>query len=378
MEAEAENQRPTSRKPEDTAFKQQRLKAWQPILTPKWVISIFLAIGTIFIVIGVVLKQASDSVVEYSIQYGGDGTQEPYATTCDMGYDTATKVCNVTFTLDKDMDGPVYVYYHLTNFYQNHRRYVKSLSSDQLRGLTLIGSDDDCDPLTHNGSYALNPCGLIANSLFNDVITLESNAYSMSESGISWESDREKKFVQPSGFSYVTIGEDTSCTDFNCTCEEAFDSDSYDGCKPYTDPSGTEYFYYYPDDNKIQYLYETFPQVVSPIEGVKNEHFIVWMRTAGLPSFRKLYGKIESDLSSGDTLTFTISQNFLVDTFEGTKSLVISTTSWFGGKNPFLGVAYIVVGTICCALGIAFTIKHRLSPRKLGDTRYLIWSGKSD
>jgi hypothetical protein len=26
------------------------------------------------------------------------------------------------------------------------------------------------------------------------------------------------------------------------------------------------------------------------------EHFIVWMRTAGLPNFRKLYGKIEEDI----------------------------------------------------------------------------------
>ena len=32
------------------------------------------------------------------------------------------------------MKAPVYVYYELDNFYQNHRRYVKSRSDSQLEG----------------------------------------------------------------------------------------------------------------------------------------------------------------------------------------------------------------------------------------------------
>jgi hypothetical protein len=114
--------------------------------------------------------------------------------------------------------------------------------------------------------------------------------------------------------------------------------------------------------------------VVSPIEGVLNEHFIVWMRTAGLPTFRKLYGKIDKSLKKGDMLTFQISANFEVDSFGGSKSIVISNLGEFGGKNSFLGISYIVVGSVSLLLGVLFALKQAISPRTLGDTRYLAWS----
>ena len=63
----------------------------------------------------------------------------------------------------------MYVFYEVTNFYQNHRRYVKSVSSSQLMGSNLDydAVSADCFPLIENGTTLLNPCGLIANSFFN-------------------------------------------------------------------------------------------------------------------------------------------------------------------------------------------------------------------
>lgn len=49
--------------------------------------------------------------------------------------------------------------------------------------------------------------------------------------------------------------------------------------------------------------------------------------------------------------------------FGGTKSLVISTRTVMGGKNPFLGIAYVVVGGICVLLGALFTATHLIKPR---------------
>lgn len=145
-------------------------------------------------------------------------------------------------------------------------------------------------------------------------------------------------------------------------------------CNTYVDSDGQVWKYYYPNDDSVQYLYESYPMVVNPLEGVENEHFIVWMRTAGLPTFRKLYGKIHDSLKKGDILTFQVVANFEVDSFGGSKSIVISNLGEFGGKNSFLGISYIVVGSISLLLGVLFALKQLISPRQLGDTRYLGWN----
>ncbi len=65
---------------------------------------------------------------------------------------------------------------------------------------------------------------------------------------------------------------------------------------------------------------------------------------------------------------------FKVKDFGGTKSIVISTVSFLGGKNPFLGIAYMVVGVVCLLIGILFLARHVIKPRKLGDHSHLSWN----
>lgn len=115
---------------------------------------------------------------------------------------------------------------------------------------------------------------------------------------------------------------------------------------------------------------KTYPQI-SPIDGVMDEHFIVWMRIAALPKFRKLYGWINQPISEGTRITFEIENNWEVGGFEGRKSLVLSTNNAFGGKNDWLGPFFYWVGFFCLASAAFFALKQTFRPRVIGDKRYL-------
>lgn len=297
-----------SKRPQDSAFKQQRLRAWQPLLTPKWVIGTFAVTGILFILIGSIMAIIASDLFEKEADY----------TSC------STSWCPVTIDVTEDLKGPVYVYYKLTNFYQNHRRFVKSRDDKQLRGQA---SDlDSCDPLKNSQATGytdklLYPCGLIATSFFNDEITV--SGHSLNTDDIIWESDKDKFKDDPDNIY--------SSSEFT---------------------------------NRTKRGDETIS-----LPAVNDPHLIVWMRTAGLPTFKKLYGIIEGDVKSGE-LKFSVKNNFDVTSFGGRKSIVVATTSVLGGKNTFLKWAYIIVGILCLVTAALFAAKHYTNPRKPGDLSY--------
>lgn len=88
--------------------------------------------------------------------------------------------CNINVCVAKGVhsfvlcfiQGNVFMYYGLTNFYQNHRRYVKSRDDNQLLG-HLGDPSYDCAPFDFNDmEKPIAPCGAIANSLFSGVFGL--------------------------------------------------------------------------------------------------------------------------------------------------------------------------------------------------------------
>lgn len=358
-----------SKEPANTAFKQQRLKAWQPILTPKTVLPVLFIVGLCFAPIGGLLIWGSGNVSQITLEYTG----------CDSASDTASDLpkysykmrssdsdatvsqapqwskssttetptssgiqCNIEFDVPADLQPPVFMYYRLTNFYQNHRRYVKSMDADQLKGKAVSASTldgGDCKPLAVLDDKIVYPCGLIANSMFNDTIgnaTLlsPSGTYGFSSKNIAWPGEARKYATRPGYTDLTTIVPPPNWR--------------------HRYPQG------YNDSN--------VPDLKA------DEHFQNWMRTAGLPTFTKLYGRNDNEVMRKGRYRITVDYNFPVAQFGGTKAIVISTVSWIGGKNPFLGWAYIAVAALFVLLGIAGTARHLLRPRKLGDMNMLSWN----
>lgn len=78
--------------------------------------------------------------------------------------------CSIQFSIPMQLKAPIYLYYRLTNFYQNHRKYVKSLNYNQLHGDSISEGEatSSCSPMAVSPDGKIYyPCGLIANSMFN-------------------------------------------------------------------------------------------------------------------------------------------------------------------------------------------------------------------
>jgi hypothetical protein len=319
------------------------------------------------------LSALSDDVVELEFIYD---SIDPEDQICGIGMNyNANDNCTISFEAPRDMKPPILIYYELTNFYQNHRSYSKSRDDFQLAG--QVGNQDSlqavaCDPLNKLDDIILNPCGMIANTFFNDKFNLVPGAVddkgvnlTMLEEGIAWTSDLEYRFAMPDGFNMTECPPeqcDASCCElygFSCTTPDISKKD------------GLCYAYDYPEDDSTQYLYETYPNLISPLEHVTNEHFVVWMRVATRPTFRKLYGYMDQMIPAGTKFSVDINLNYVVESFGGTKALLISTNNIAGGKNPYLGKTFYYMGFFCLGAGILFAIKHWFRPRRIADRKYL-------
>ncbi|XP_006143615.1 cell cycle control protein 50C-like [Tupaia chinensis] len=310
-----------SRLPDNTAVKQQELPAQKLHFSARKVIFIFSATGLFCLCIGITLLWSAKGNREIEINYTRKCADCAELRENAFNFDKKC-TCSIPFYISQKMEGNVYMYYKLYGFYQNLYRYMLSRSNSQLVGKD-IKAVDDCAPFkrSHNET-PIAPCGAIANSMFNDTITLSYKLNSsmyikvpMLKTGLTWWTDKFVKFQNPGSTNII---------------------DEFAGTvKP---PNWPMPIYYLDADDPGN-------------NGFINEDFIVWMRTAAFATFKKLYRRLNrihcfiEGLPAGN-YSLTIAYNFPVTRFQGEKSVVLSTLTWIGSNGFFLGLAYMATGAM--------------------------------
>lgn len=366
-----------TRRPKETAFTQQKLNAIHPILTAKAIVPLFLCLSIIFIPIGASMLHTSNKIEDFMIDYShcqllandnnwsdipleyykynfkSDITINPKwkLSTNDSSiwsnYPEERNICQIQFEIPNNLKNSILIYYKLTNFHANHRQYVKSFSEDQINGkIASISTIKDtigqnCQPLSidDNGKI-IYPCGLIANSLFNDtfqstllsVNNSQSNNYQLSEDNIAWSTNKNR-----------------------------FKKTQYD----YRD--------IVPPPNWIKMFPNGYNETNLPDISTWSQ-FQNWMAPAALSDFSNLILRNDNDELSQGIYQINIGLHFPTTEYNGGKFIYLTTSSSIGGKNSFLGIAWLIGGIICLAFTITTIITVLIKGRKAGDTNLLSWN----
>lgn len=382
-------------------FKQQRLRAWQPILSLRAVIALYVFCGVAFIGLGFCLLADSKTIVEHYIDY------------TDIAVDKSTGVGQFEIDVPKAMTTPIWISYELSGFFQNHRQYVKSVSDLQLRSgsvLADIAHLQDCMPWIVEGPPSLTsgsdpaarinfPCGLVARSIFNDSFVIVAKVpgstswtrlfVDSSPARIAWPADANGRYknIDPEGSNSMR-GQNQQALNMwllsnfpPVQCEQTvidpiqmpfvpatlrmkpiFINQGNGAPRLAEVPDCSGYMSNSPSCNFLRNgsnftCSGSYQPVQSPAWGIGSGHFMVWMRAAGLPTFRKLWGSVDTALPAGSKLVVYFIDNFPVKPFYGTKAFVMSTDSTLGGDNSLLGFGFIGLGSGCLFLGVAFLFR---------------------
>ncbi|XP_022590218.2 cell cycle control protein 50A [Cyclospora cayetanensis] len=326
-------------------------------------------VGTVlFVCLGITLLVLNDTHVECKLNYEeyslGDG-----GTRYECLPITA-EVCGPAENITALEGEEIYVYYELENFNQNGGQIVWNRSDKQLAGHIFTDPDDvkDCEPfatrVVDNVTKVLHPCGSLAWHVFNDNFLFFDAPPDgpVSQSSVKPLPMRQSK-------------------------EDILLRDRWEGL--YKNPSAQEreaardkvYFWMSVYDND-----DGRKSIGKPEEGlawaiheslnfgeagmmVENSHFIQWMEPAALPSFRKLYGKLNGPLRL--PLYAYISINYDVKPWGGKKAVVLVVPSALHGRTLYLGIAYLVFG--CMLLLFLIYLVWRLRVERDDNSQGDIW-----
>jgi len=410
----------------DTPFMQQAVPKRQVYVTSRGSVAAHMVIGTLLLVFGGIIYDASEKVVYMDASYSGrDKASEGsygagkafyFHETCtsllkdsygnvtgNMNsttgesipmeyYDVVTgTTCDVTFYVPYKMTAPVVVFYRLTDFYQNVFSYFKSRDSMQLYGYDanpdacLAGSGlfndgdhtkflnvgrniDDCNVDEGENCEYLYPCGLVSNSFFNDTFDLK----------------------------YSSVGQTCDCSSLDASDKRVSDDFDCDKCEVWPPAGQTSADIYSQEDlgwtsdddvysahdkygtySNTRYLNESYPSLINDNgdenqRGLQDDRYMLWMRPAAFSDFKKTYAKYDYDIPADSQVTFTVTSRFPSFFYDGRKHLVIASSNWQGPtKSEVMPWLFMGFGIYAWVAAFATLTKIFTCPRSKGSEKLM-------
>eukprot|EP00941_MAST-03F_sp_MAST-3F-sp1_P001053 g1053.t1 len=403
-------------------FNQQNLNAWQRVITPKWVAFAYACLGGVLFFFATVLGISdldtynvtavydghenlhegkigesdwifnvggdSESVYHSNGDYIGDqrGKGKTLDVNCKIEEDenlpwsdpskaNKKNVCYVDLYFPHNVYPPIFVMYRLSNVHQNYERYYQSRDARQLMGdmpidetenlwcpdldVVNVGVGPSNNPATAGKS--LYPCGLVANSFFDDEFEIEklpNDECTCANSVFDYENDN---------WIYTENRTVNQPPAFRChRCKVANVTMSTHGIAWETDRRVIQNPVGYPHEKDPTISYPDRFATITEDVGVRDDRYKIWMRPAAMPTFKKAYARIDQVIPENSQLRFKITSRWNVNQFHGSKSLVVSNFSWKGSQDFALPVIFAAISFYCFSTAALIWFKNITCPRQLG------------
>ena len=372
-------------RPYDNAFMQLKLKAMMPRHSPQLVVACTILVAVIFIPLGVTVILASDQIWEQEIRYDNvkncNYNNNDGILSLSVNGSNSSQGCQVrkSFKVDQTISRPIYMYYRIKGLHQNYRDYTDSVNHDQLAGysVTDLGDLQKCWPfrrpiefpgmeaapptVTLSDSSVLslsnmryNPCGAIAWSMFNDSFALYQNKGTATVTNTGTLPTSVSANVVCDGSRFGTDG--VAATGAGSCVKKGIALQVDRNSRFQTAKTTAEDWTHSGSTGASNiYLANGYynQELGHKVPLATDEDFMVWARPAAMPDFRKLYRRIDVDLTQGEYV-LDIKEFYDTSSFKGEKYVVLATTSWVGGGNKILGILFLAFGALSFVLAIVF------------------------
>jgi len=257
-------------------------------------------------------------------------------------------ICTFQLTVTQDMEPPIYFYYQLTNFWQNHREYRTAFSIEQLLGTSANSTSNCLDIKTYDG-LNIYPCGNIAYSFFADrfVLTEQETGYEFCSACNVPDTDQDE--------TWDDVWANWSSEPDWSNDGIAWESDRKEIFKGVDYPDGI------PGMSQVGWRQANIYGISIP--DVTDEDLMVWMRVAALPYFTKPFRIIrDKSLTAGTTLNVTAYAFFDIDYPDSSKKVLLRSTNtpsnsaWgfaksMGRESNLLKTLYLITGVYLLIIG---------------------------